>query len=175
MILFLLFAVSPAREHESYFESSLDMIYSEDETFMETPGESYSEKIVVTASPPQTPSKSATPTRSPIATASASPLASPSRSPLATESQTPEATISASPSESRSSEDTVDQETLDQIEAERQKNVVFIVCGSVIFVAVIFILICIYYKNRLEEDQNPAYTKAILGDDAFEFSRIDTL
>ena len=87
----------------------------------------------------------------------------------------PAATASMIPTESRTIEITIDQETLDQIEAEKQKTVVFVVCGSVIFVAVIFILICIYYKNKLEEDQNPAYTKAILGDDAFEFSHIETL
>jgi H+/Cl- antiporter ClcA len=32
----------------------------------------------------------------------------------------------------------------------------------------------LYYQKRAEEDQNPEYTRAILGDDAFEFSKMDT-
>ena len=42
-------------------------------------------------------------------------------------------------------------------------------------VIVVFIGLYIYFRRRYDEEQNPEYTRAILGDDAFEFSQLQTL
>jgi hypothetical protein len=56
-----------------------------------------------------------------------------------------------------------------------QRDLTHILTAAVIVLIVAIAALYLYCQRKVEEDQNPEYTRAILGDDAFEFSRMEAL
>jgi hypothetical protein len=56
-----------------------------------------------------------------------------------------------------------------------QRDLTHILTAAVIVLIVGIAGLYMYCQRKIEEDQNPEYTRAILGDDAFEFSKMEAL
>ena len=114
-----------------------------------------------------------TSTATEIATESATEIPSPTPTevPTATPTMTPIPTASPFPTPTP----TVDHEEIARREQERQNIFVVVFCLVVVLMSIAVIVFCIHFKRRMDEENNPEYTKAILGDDAFEFSQLEIL
>lgn len=128
-------------------------------TSTQSPSPSVTEAILPTQStlfPSETipePTKMATPTPTPIPTQSFPETPSASSIPSRTQTQKDE----------------------DEEEERKQNYFMATIIAVFVFFIIVVVSVYVYCRRKLEEEQNPEYTKAILGDDAFEFSQLQTL
>ncbi|KAK8885261.1 hypothetical protein M9Y10_040706 [Tritrichomonas musculus] len=121
----------------------------------------------LTTSIPPTPSLSSNPTSlatsTPTPTLSSIPTSIPTPNPTSTPVSTPTPII------------TKTQNQIDEDEDEERKQRYFLIALCATFFFLLIVVLTLYlYCRRKEEEQNPEYTRAILGDDAFEFSQLQT-
>ena len=116
---------------------------------------------------------SGTPTPSPDVTPTVTPTPSPEPTPSITPTPSIEPKPSASPTPSLTP--TIDQEEIARREQARQTFFVIVLCGLVVLMSIAVVTFCIHVRRKIEEENNPAYTKAIYGDDAFEFSQLEII
>jgi hypothetical protein len=50
-----------------------------------------------------------------------------------------------------------------------------VLIAAIILLTPLAVILYRCFRGRLEEDDNPQYTRAILGDDAFEFAQMEVL
>jgi hypothetical protein len=63
----------------------------------------------------------------------------------------------------------------DEIEEIPSQGLTLVLTVAVLALIIGIAMLYLYCQKKFEEDQNPEYTRAILGDDAFEFSKMDAL
>ncbi|OHS99060.1 hypothetical protein TRFO_08628 [Tritrichomonas foetus] len=124
----------------------------------------------------QTPEHTQSPTSSeiiPTQSSTPSPSISPSISPFISPSISH--SFSPQPPTTDSTSTTPNQYDEDADEERKQKNFMIAICLTLILLIGGIAGVYIYCRKKYEEEQNPEYTRAILGDDAFEFSQLQTL
>lgn len=114
-----------------------------------------------------------TPTPSPDVTPTVTATPSPAPTPSITPTPSIEPKPSASPTQSPTP--TIDHEEIAKREQARQTFFVIVLCSLVVVMSIAVLILCIHMRRKIDEENNPAYTKAIYGDDAFEFSQLEII